>query len=568
MMENFSQKEFNDFVLDNNIYGFFNEDLTLVSGRKTRFYANWRNILENVWLTDKLADFVISFVRSIGLEPDCFFGVPEGATKIGIITQYKWAKESGDPSSECNILAMGRGKPKEHGEAKDRFFIGMPRGRVVVIEDVTTTGGSLMKTLKSLKEAGVEVIAALSLTNRMEKTDEGISVKEAVERLGIRFCNMSSALELLPVIYERLNPGEEIGRKIEEEFREYGIGELTLNNETIIDKLLDKIDEKQTPCIVGLDPQIRFIPPQIKNHCLEKYGNNHKAVAESYIEFNRAIIDATYDLVPAFKLNMCFYEKYGSEGVRAFQETTSYVRSKGCVVIEDAKRNEVSESAKAYAEGHLGEVDMCDDSKAKSLDVDIVVVNPYLGSDGINPFIDVCKKHQRGIFILVKTSNPSSGELQDKFIKISEEEKYKLKQLGIEINDKTQLYNLVALQVNKYAQGFKGKRGYSPIGAVVGATYPSQAETLRKIMPNSFFLVPGYGAQGGGADDVVPCFNSDGYGAIINSSRGIIYAYQKYGNPEKFAEAAREATKLMIKDINSSLERSGKFPKKWRKETI
>ena len=198
-------------------------------------------------------------------------------------------------------------------------------------------------------------------------------------------------------------------------------------------------------------------------------------------------------------------------------------------------------------------------------DLDFLTINPYLGSDGIKPFVDVCKKYGKGIFILVKTSNPSSGEFQDRLIETTEAERFELLNLGVETDkNQIQLYNLVALQVNKFANEFKGKRGYSPIGAVVGATYPNQAETLRKLMPNSFFLVTGYGAQGGGGQGVVPCFNSDGYGAVINSSRGIIFAYEKYKNPEIFAEAAREATILMIKDIISALKKHRKLPDKWK----
>ncbi len=562
----FNQEEFNQFIVDNNVVGFFEQPIKLSSGRISHWYVNWR--INDVFLMDKLSDFVIAFVKSLGLQPDCFYGVPEGATKLGIITQHKWAKQSLSYGEMSHVLPMGRGKPKEHGDVKDRFFVGEPGGKVVVIEDVTTTGGSLIETLRGLKEAGTEVIGVISLTNRMEKRDDGLSVKEAVEREGFGFYNMSSSLELLPMIYNKLQPEKEIIKAIEAGFKEYGVEELKLRK-TVIDKLLEKIDEKKNPCVVGLDPQVRFLPSQIKKHCLEKYGNNHKAVAEAYIEFNKAIIDATYDLIPAFKLNMCFYEKYGSEGLRAFQETAFYVRSKGCMVLEDAKRNEVSESAKAYAEGHLGEVDMCDDSKSKSLDVDIMVVNPYFGSDGINPFFEVCKEHGKGIFILTKTSNPSSGELQDRFVEITEEEKFELMNSGVDVDkNQTQLYNLVALQVNKYAQQFIGARGYSPIGAVVGATYPEQAEILRKLMPNSFFLVPGYGTQGGGGEGVVPCFNKDGYGAVVNSSRGIIFAHEKYGIPERFAEVAREATKEMIRDIVGALARNGKLPEAWKEKNI
>ncbi len=566
-MGKFNQEKFNQFIVENGVVGFFDEPITFKSGRVCHCYVNWRDVVEDAWLTEKLTDFVLDFVEDNNLDVETFYGVPEGATKLGIITQFKLAKSQSNFSKSSHTLSMGRAKPKDHGALKDKFFVGAPRGRTVVIEDVTTTGGSLIETLEKLKTMGVDVIGVISLTNRMEKTKDGGSVKEAVEELGFKFYNMSSMLDILPVAYEKLRPSERIISAVKDYYNEYGINPISLLGSEInmVDKLMEKIDEKQNPCVIGLDPQVKFLPEHIKKECFEKYGSTPKAVAEAYTKFCKAIIDATYDLVPAFKPNICFYEKYGVEGIRAFQEIISYVKSKGCIVIEDAKRNEVGESTKAYAEGHLGEVDMCDGSKAKSLDVDILVVNPYLGSDGITPFEDVCSEYGKGIFVLVKTSNPSSGELQDKLVEISEEEEMELRGLGVNVDGKTSLYNLVGLKVNKIAQKHRGTRGYSCIGAVVGATYPHQANVLRNIMPNSFFLVPGYGAQGGGAEGVVPCFNSDGYGAVVNSSRGIIYAYRERGSPENFAEVARDATKLMIKDICLALEKGGKLPLKWKK---
>jgi orotidine-5'-phosphate decarboxylase len=567
----FDQEKFNDFVIDNDVMGFFEEPITLVSGRKSYFYFNWRDVLSDVWLTDKLVDFVFEFVRDLGLGADCFYGVPEGATKLGVLAQDKWAKRSVDYNKSSHTLAMGRAKPKEHGDPKDKFFVGMPKGKTVVIEDVTNTGGSLVRTLDGLKNAGVNVIAVLSLTNRMMKNDEGISVKESVESRGVKFYNMSSSLEVFPEALKKLQPTDEVIEGLGIEFDKYGVEKLKMPNKLVVDKLIEKIDERQNPCVIGLDPQVRFLPEQIKKDSAERYGDGYRAVAEAFIEFNKGIIDATCDLVPAFKPNMCFYEKYGAEGVRAFKETVDYVKSKGCVVIEDAKRNELGESSKAYAEGHLGEVDMCDGTRARSLDVDILVVNPYLGSDGIVPFVNVCEEYGKGIFVLAKTSNPSSGEFQDKLVEVSVDEKIELDRLGISIGDKTELYNLVALRVNKYAQQLKGKFGYSLIGAVVGATYPEQAKSLRKIMPNSVFLVPGYGAQGGAAESLVNCFNRDGYGAVVNSSRGIIFAYKKdfshreRDDSENFAEAARDATKRMIDDIKSAMKGAGKFPKGWER---
>jgi orotidine-5'-phosphate decarboxylase len=328
----------------------------------------------------------------------------------------------------------------------------------------------------------------------------------------------------------------------------------------IADKLLNEIDKKRNSCVVGLDPVIEKIPKQLIE------GDSFRDVALAFTLFNREIVDAVADLVPAVKPQIAFYEKYGFEGFKAFQDTVEYAKSKGLIVIEDGKRNDIGSTSQAYADGHLGMV-KTKFSKKPSLDVDLLTVNPYLGSDGLDPFVNVCREHGKGIFILVKTSNSGSGELQDRLITINDDELKELRTLGIDLKiNQTEMYNLVALRVNRYAQTIKGERGYSPIGAVVGATYPIQADILRKIMPDSIFLVPGYGAQGASAKDITNCFNKDGYGAVVNSSRGIIFAYEKYAEPEKFAEHARNATQLMIKDINSALNSCGKLPSTWRKD--
>jgi len=227
-MQNFNQQEFNKFIEENGVYGVFNDPITLKSGRKSHFYANWRNVVEDVWLTDKLADFVISFVKDKNIEADTFYGVPEGATKLGVIAQYKWAQQFSNYSKGTHVLGMGRAKPKDHGDPKDKYFVGMPRGKVVVLEDVTTTGGSMLNTLDGLKKAGVDVATVISLTNRMEKRDDGLSVEEAVKQKGVDFYYMSSALEMLPIMYEKLQPKEEIGREIEEEFNRYGADKLRI----------------------------------------------------------------------------------------------------------------------------------------------------------------------------------------------------------------------------------------------------------------------------------------------------------------------------------------------------
>jgi len=326
----------------------------------------------------------------------------------------------------------------------------------------------------------------------------------------------------------------------------------------IADKLLDKIDEMGNPCVVGLDPVIEKVP----KHLLK--GDSFEDVAEAFRKFNFAIIDNIADIIPAVKPQIAFYEKYGVPGLQAFKDTVDYAHSKGMIVIEDGKRNDIATTAQAYADGHLGVV-QTELGKKPSLNVDLLTVNGYLGSDGLLPFVSVCKEFGKGVFILVKTSNPSSGELQDRLIDITLEEENKLVSDGIQVKDhKTTVYNLMAMHVNKYALEDIGKRGYSSIGAVVGATYPSQAEEIRKIMPKSIFLVPGYGAQGGKSKDLVNCFNNDGYGAVVNSSREIIFAYQKGADPLKFAEASREAALAMIKDIRGALKESGKYPVNWK----
>jgi orotate phosphoribosyltransferase len=227
-MGEFNQGEFNKFIEDSGVYGFFEEAITLKSGRKSHFYANWRNVVEDVYLTEQLANYVIAFAKENNLEVETFYGVPEGATKLGIITQFLFAKQKDDYGKASAVLAMGRAAPKDHGAPKDKFFVGVPKGKTIVIEDVTTTGGSLITTLNGLKETGIDVVGVISLTNRMEKRDDGKSVKEAIEELGIKFYNMSTAIDLLPIMYSKLSPGEEIGKEIEKEFEEFGVEKIHL----------------------------------------------------------------------------------------------------------------------------------------------------------------------------------------------------------------------------------------------------------------------------------------------------------------------------------------------------
>jgi len=321
------------------------------------------------------------------------------------------------------------------------------------------------------------------------------------------------------------------------------------NIRNMADQLLDKIDEKCNPCVIGLDPDISQIPEFMKNN-VRDYDNPFEAVRDVIIQFNKQIIDAVSDIIPAVKPQMAFYEQYGSEGVKAFEETVKYAKGKGLIVIEDAKRNDIGSTVKAYANGHLGKVSTVIGNEISSLDVDIITVTPYLGSDGIRPFINVCKRLGKGIFILVKTSNPSSGEIQDKLVE----------------NTSNTVYETVAKYVAEVGNELIGARGYSAIGAVVGATYPSEAKRLREIMNRNIFLVPGYGAQGGKAEDVVPCFNDDGYGAVVSSSRGVIFAYNMALYNDKYRQedyylASREAAIKMRDDIVNTLKKYGKAPK-------
>ena len=309
----------------------------------------------------------------------------------------------------------------------------------------------------------------------------------------------------------------------------------------MIDKLISKIQKTQAPIVVGLDPTMKFVPEHIQKKAFEEYGETMKGAAEAVWQYNKAIVDATYDLIPAVKPQIAMYEQFGIEGLIAFQKTVEYCKQKDLVVIGDVKRGDIGSTSEAYAVGHLGQVKV-GDTMCTGFDEDFVTVNPYLGSDGVKPFIKVCQEEKKGIFVLVKTSNPSSGELQDRLVKGEDGDR--------------PLYEIVGEQVAKWGLECMGD-SYSYVGAVVGATYPEQGKILRDIMPKAFILVPGYGAQGGKGADLVHFFNQDGLGAIVNSSRGIIAAYQQeqyaeYG-AENFADASRAAVLAMKEDIAQAL---------------
>ena len=276
----------------------------------------------------------------------------------------------------------------------------------------------------------------------------------------------------------------------------------------MINKLINKIQKTKAPIVVGLDPMLSYVPEHIQKKAFAEYGETLEGAAEAIWQFNKEIVDKTYDLIPAVKPQIAMYEQFGIEGLKAYKKTVDYCKSKDLVVIGDIKRGDIGSTSAAYAVGHLGKVQVGSKTYA-GFDEDFATVNPYLGSDGVKPFIDVCKQENKGLFILVKTSNPSSGEFQDQKI------------------DGKPLYELVGEKVAQWGEEHMGESGYSYVGAVVGATYPEQGEILRKVMPKSFILVPGYGAQGGKGKDLVHFFNEDGLGAIVNSSRGIIAAYKQ-----------------------------------------
>ena len=304
----------------------------------------------------------------------------------------------------------------------------------------------------------------------------------------------------------------------------------------MINKLVDNIKSTNAPIVVGLDPMMKYIPGHIKEAAFKEYGQTLEGAGEAIWQFNKGIIDAIYDLIPAVKPQIAMYEQFGIPGLMAFKKTIDYCKERDLVVIGDIKRGDIGSTSEAYAVGHLGRVYVGDKSYFP-FDEDFATVNPYLGSDGVNPFINVCREEHKGIFVLVKTSNPSSGEFQDRRLADA---------------DERPLYEIVGEQVDRWGSQCMGNE-YSYVGAVVGATYPEQGKILRELMPRAFILVPGYGAQGGKGADLKHFFNKDGLGAIVNSSRGIIAAYTneryyRFGEAN-YADASRAAVIDMRKDI-------------------
>lgn len=307
----------------------------------------------------------------------------------------------------------------------------------------------------------------------------------------------------------------------------------------IVDKLIERVVQCKNHTVVGLDPRLDYVPTYIREESVAQSESFAEGVAKAFLAYNKELIDNIYDIVPAVKPQIAFYEQYGIEGLKCFKQTCDYAASKGLLVISDVKRGDIGSTAEAYSEAYLG-------NKEYSLNTDFITVNPYLGTDSLEPFIKHCSENEKGIFVLVKTSNKSSGELQD-----------------LVSNGKT-IYEHVADLVIRLGASYTGSNNYNFVGAVVGATYKEEAAKLRNIMKNTYFLVPGYGAQGGTAEDVATCFNQDGLGAIVNSSRGIIAAYKSKEYCERYSEkdfaaAARAEAIRMRDDINKALGKNNKL---------
>jgi orotidine-5'-phosphate decarboxylase len=307
----------------------------------------------------------------------------------------------------------------------------------------------------------------------------------------------------------------------------------------IADRLIEQVVKYKNHTVAGLDPRIDYIPAYIMEEARMKHKGFAESVAEAFFMYNKELIDSIYDIVPAVKPQIAFYEQFGTAGISCFEKTCDYARAKGLLVIGDVKRGDIGSTAEAYSEAYLG-------GSQCSMNTDFITVNPYLGTDSLEPFIKNCDKNDKGLFILVKTSNKSSGDIQDL------------------ISEGKTIYEHVADMVVRLGEKHIGSSGYSFVGAVVGATYREEGAKLRRRMKNNYFLVPGYGAQGGTAEDVVDCFNEDGLGALVNSSRGIIAAYKSKEYADRFTErefgaAARKAAISMRDAINNELAKNKKI---------
>ena len=304
-----------------------------------------------------------------------------------------------------------------------------------------------------------------------------------------------------------------------------------------IDNLIQKIKETNNPTVMGLDPRYDMIPEVVRN----KYSNDLEGISKAILEYNKQLIDNTYDIIPAIKPQLAFYEMFGIEGMKAFKETCKYAKEKGMIVIAYAKRGDIGSTAKGYSNAYLGETKIGEETISVFDNIDFLTVNPYLGVDSITPFVEDCIKYDKGIFVLVKTSNPSSGELQD---------------LKLENGEK--VYEHVASLVEKWGEEVRGDSGYSSVAAVVGATYPEQLKEIREKAPHTYFLIPGYGAQGGKAGDIALGFDKNGLGGIVNASRSLMCAYKSDLWKDEFTEedygkATRAEAIRMRDELNGAI---------------
>lgn len=301
-----------------------------------------------------------------------------------------------------------------------------------------------------------------------------------------------------------------------------------------IDRLIENIRKTDNPTVMGLDPRYDMLPKCVT----EKFSNNLEGIADAIIEYNKALIDATYDIIPAVKPQIAFYEMFGIPGMKAFEETCKYAKQRGMIVIADAKRGDIGTTAQGYSNAFLGKTPI-ENIEEEIFDVDFLTVNPYMGTDCIKPFIEDCIKYEKGLFVLVKTSNPSSGELQD-----------------LKLENGKEIYMQVTELVEKWGKDLIGENGYSSIAAVVGATYPEQLEQIRNKAPHTFFLIPGYGAQGGKANDIALGFDNNGIGGIVNASRSLMCAFKtnKKYDEKDYAKATREEAIRMKKELNQAIK--------------
>lgn len=305
-----------------------------------------------------------------------------------------------------------------------------------------------------------------------------------------------------------------------------------------IDRLIEKIKEINNPTVIGVDTRYDMVPDCVKN----KYSKDIKGMCSAMLEYSKALIDSTYDIIPAVKLQSAYFEMYGVEGIKLYKEMIDYCKEKDMVVMADVKRGDIGSTSAGYSKAYLGK-NTINEKEEGIFDVDFATVNPYMGSDCVNPFVEDCKKYDKGIFVLVKTSNKSSGELQD-----------------LKTEDGEEIYKKVAKLVNTWGKDLIGKYGYSSVSAVVGATYPKQLQELRELMPHSYFLIPGYGAQGGKAEDIALGFDENGLGGIVNATRSLMCAYKSDLWKDKFkeedyAKATRAEAIRMRDELNNAINK-------------